>query len=180
MDNVNTCDNCGTSFPDSFEYNNHTRTCIVNTNYNEDINKNNNSEDDNNNNDYEDNNNGGNTSDFNPLNIIFNEYPSKIMNTALDIISSTPNHTNTRRCTICYQSKDISEYHKRKYRCKECLKTKVKCPQCNISLTKNNLTRHIKEVHEEKVNVKCLKCDKIYNKRYFISHKCVINNFQFV
>ena len=89
MDNVNTCDNCGNSFADSFEYNNHTKSCIVNNNASN-------------------HNSGRNTSDannnFNPLNI-FSTKPS----------SHSSSSQNTRLCESVYQTKFLTDFYKRKY-----------------------------------------------------------------
>ena len=155
----NTCDNCKQSFADEYELNKHARTCIVNTNYNED-------KDDSDDKDTDDNNNNE-DNNFNPLDLIFNETTSKI----LDKIAGLPNN-NERRCILCCKMKPLSDYYKGKYRCKDCLKQKVKCPQCDILLTTIHLKRHITDVHNEKVKVQCMKCNKSYNRRYFISHIC--------
>ena len=145
MGNVNTCDK---SFEDPFEYYNHVKSCVVN--------------------------NDNNDKDFNPLNLFFNKHTNVI----IDLPSTPPtNHVkyyNTRACQLCYQLKSISDWYKRKYKCKSCLKQKITCPQCNVLVTEYNLSRHIKEVHHDKINVQCLTCHKTYNKKYFIDHKCVI------
>ena len=144
----NICDNCGASFDDAYEFTNHTRTCIVNTQQ-EHI-----------------------PDECNPV-VHSNPIPNAHSN-------FNPSSFNNRRCTLCYQFKSISKFHKGKYRCKDCLKAKVICPQCNISISKDCLLRHTKEVHEEKVTLKCLKCDKLYNKRYFINHKCIPKTYEIV
>ena len=147
----NTCDNCKRSFADEYELNKHTRTCIVNT-Y---INKEKDDNDDNDNDDNDDN-----------------------INESIIPSSSFKNPSTDRRCLMCYQFKDISSFHKGKYRCKTCLSKKVNCPECNTTLNHNTINRHVREVHQEKVNVKCLKCDKTYNKRYFINHKCILKSYE--
>ena len=126
---------------DPYEFNNHTRTCIVSKNTSEEE---------------------VNTSDINPLPTLST--------------SSTKHINNTRICKLCYKIKSLSDYYKGKYRCIDCLKEKVKCPQCNISLTSSKLLRHVKEVHQEKIKHHCLKCNKYYCERYFKSHRCKDNN----
>ena len=57
------------------------------------------------------------------------------------------NHSNscaisTRKCTNCQIVKLKTEFYDSKYRCKECLKTQVRCNKCNKVLLERNFSRH--------------------------------------
>ena len=77
-------------------------------------------------------------------------------NTEIDV-RSFKNHyracQNLRQCNFCKEKKDIEDFHRGAYRCKDCLKLKDECQNCGKNFQKHLMKGHLKSCSLEGKNL---------------------------